>query len=414
MAKIKETEYYERLGVDAESSADDIKKAYRKMAIKYHPDKNPNNPEASEKFKEISEAYEVLSDPNKRELYNKYGKDGLKEGGFHAHSASDIFEQFFGGGFGSFFGGGGGRGRGGPVQGEDIIHQINVTLEDLYNGKTSKLAVTRDVLCEPCKGTGSKKEGGNVRCTTCEGRGVRFIVKQLGPSMIQQMQTVCQDCGGKGETIKEQDRCDECKGKKVVKEKKVLEVHIEKGMRDEQKIQFSGMSNEAPGVEPGDVIFVLKQKPHETFRRSGKDLYMEHTITLMEALGGTTFIVNHLDKRVLLVKTADGEVIKPGDTRAIPDEGMPTHKDPFQKGQLIIKFDVQFPAPGSVSKQQLKQLEALLPPRNALPKVKKGDVEEVTLTKVEVEANGQRGRGEEYDDDEEDGRQQEGVQCRQQ
>jgi len=410
MAKAKETEYYERLGVEVDSNSEEIKKAYRKMAIKYHPDKNLDNPEAAEKFKEISEAYEVLSDANKRELYNKYGKEGLKEGGFHAHSAADIFEQFFGQGFGGIFGGGG-RGRGGPVQGEDIVHQINVSLEDLYNGKTAKLAVTRDVLCEKCSGTGSKKAGGNVRCTTCEGRGVRFIVKQIGPGMIQQMQTVCQDCSGKGEIIKEEDKCEDCQGKKVKKDKKVLEVHIEKGMRDDQKIVFAGMSNEAPGVEPGDVIFVLKQKPHEVFKRSGKDLYMEHTITLIEALAGTSLTVTHLDKRVLLVKTTEGDVIKPGDVRAIHNEGMPTHKDPFDKGQLIIKFDVQFPAPGTLSKPQLKQLEGILPPRNPPPKVKKSEVEEVVLTKVAV---GQKGQQRENDEEEEDGRHQEGVQCRQQ
>jgi len=422
MAAPKETEYYDLLGVEPDASGDDIKKNYRKMAMKYHPDKNPNNPEAAEKFKEISEAYEVLSDQNKREMYNKYGKEGLKEGGFHAGSASDIFERFFGGGggmFGGMFGGGGGRG--GPVQGEDIMHQIAVSLEDLYKGKTSKLAVTRNIICSKCTGSGAKKEGASQRCGTCDGRGIRLIIKQLGPGMIQQMQTVCQDCGGKGETIKEEDKCDVCKGKKVVKDKKILEVHIEKGMREGQKITFAGESDQAPGVEPGDIIFVLKQKDHPHFRRQGGDLYVEHKITLIDALGGTSFTINHLDDRVLLVRTEEGDVIKPGDVRIIPKEGMPTHKRPFDKGNLYVKFDVIFPESNTFTKAQLKTLESILPPRNPAPKVKKGaeNVEEVTLSHVTAEhqAQGQAGgrRGEAYDDDGEEGGQRgEGVQCRQQ
>jgi len=238
------------------------------------------------------------------------------------------------------------------------------------------------------------------------------------------MQTVCQDCGGKGETIKEEDRCNACNGKKVIKDKKVLEVHIEKGMREGQKITFTGESDQAPGVEPGDIIFVLKQKEHPHFKRHGSDLYVDHKITLMDALGGTTFTVNHLDDRVLVVKTEDGDVIKPGDMRVIPGEGMPTHKRPFDKGNLFIKFDVVFPEPGAFTKAQLKTLESVLPPRNPTPKVKKGDnVEEVTLSQITKEhrdqsqqQNGRRGGGEAYEEDggEEGQRGGEGVQCRQQ
>lgn len=224
--------------------------------------------------------------------------------------------------------------------------------------------------------------------------------------------------------IREEDRCDVCKGKKVVKDKKILEVHVDKGMRDGQKIVFSGEADQAPGVEPGDVIFVLKQKEHERFKRVGSDLYMEHSITLMDALGGTTLAVTHLDQRVLMVKTSEGDIIKPGDTRAIEGEGMPTHKRPFEKGNLYIKFDVVFPTPGFFNKQQLKTLEGILPPRNPAPKTKKGDnVEEVVLSRQSLtdqqardrrNQHARRQQGEAYDEDEEGGRGGEGVQCRQQ
>jgi DnaJ family protein A protein 2 len=408
MSKVKETEFYERLGVEPEASADDIKKAYRKQAIKFHPDKNPNNPEAAEKFKEISEAYEVLSDENKRKTYDRYGKEGLQQGGFHAGSAADIFERFFGG-----FGGGG---RQGPVQTEDIMHQIAVSLEDLYNSKTSKLAVTRNILCPKCEGSGSKKKGATAKCATCDGRGVRFIVKQLGPGMIQQMQAVCSDCSGKGTTIKEEDKCENCKGKQVVKDKKILEVHIEKGMRDGQKIVFSGESDQAPGAEPGDIIFIIKQKEHEKFKRVGNDLFMDHTITLLDALGGTSLAVTHLDGRILHIKSADGDIIKPGEIRTIEKEGMPQHKQPFNKGNLYIKFTIQFP--DTLTKAQIRTLESVLPARIPAPKItKKENVEDVVLGGVKVEGAQQgRGgrRGEAYEEEDESGRGQEGVQCRQQ
>jgi len=414
---VKETEFYERLGVEVDVTAEEIKKAYRKMAIKFHPDKNPNNPEAVEKFKEISEAYEVLSDANKRQMYDIHGKEGLQQGGFHAGAASDIFERFFGGGM---FGGFGGGGRQGPQQTEDIMHQIAVSLEDLYNGKTSKLAVTRNIICPKCEGSGSKTKGASSKCATCEGRGVRFIVKQLGPGMIQQMQAVCSDCQGKGTRIKDEDKCDQCKGKQVVKDKKVLEVHIEKGMRDGQKIVFNGESDQAPGAEAGDIIFIIKQKEHEKFKRIGGDLYMDQTITLLDALGGTSLAVTHLDGRILHIKSAEGDIIKPGEIRTIDKEGMPQHKQPFNKGHLFIKFTIQFP--DTLTKPQIRTLETVLPARIPAPKLtKKDNAEEVVLGGVRVEGKDQHrrggsggGGGEAYEEDDEQRGGQEGVQCRQQ
>jgi len=406
---VKETELYERLGVAPESSTEDIKKAYKKNAMKYHPDKNPNNPEAVEKFKEISEAYEILSDEQKRTMYDKYGKDALKEGS--GHSAHDIFEQFFGGGFSNFFGGQ----RGGPRKTEDIVHELQVSLEDLYKGKSTKLSVSRNVVCSTCTGNGTKSGASTGKCKTCDGRGIRLIIKQLGPGMIQQMQTVCPDCGGKGEQIKEEDKCGNCKGKKVIKDKKVLTVYVDKGMRHGQKIVFSGESDEAPGTEPGDIIFVLVEKKHDLFKRNGNDLYMEASIPLIEALAGFAFTVKHLDDRTLLVKSEKGDIITPGEVRMLEGEGMPKHKSPFEKGNLYIHFNLEFPKPGALKEPQLKELEKLLPSRRPAPKQTE-DMEVVSLAKVSTQeksrSEGRRRAGSDDEDEEEGGQQR--VQCAQQ
>jgi DnaJ family protein A protein 2 len=215
------------------------------------------------KFKEIGEAYEALSDPEKRKIYDKYGKEGMQQGGpGMGGDPMDIFERFFGGGM---FGGGG-RERG-PRRGEDLVHHLAVSLEDLYNGKTKKVALTKDTICGGCKGfvavsfflrflvlfsdgllcsSGAKAgAAGATKCSGCDGKGIKLVVKQIGPGMIQQMQTYCPQCKGKGEVMKESDKCTQCKGAKVIKEKKQLEVHIEKGMSHGQKVVFRGESDQA-------------------------------------------------------------------------------------------------------------------------------------------------------------------------
>lgn len=411
---VKETEYYQRLEVPENASGEDIKRAYKKLAIKYHPDKNLNNPAASEKFKEISEAYEVLSDEKKRSQYDKYGKEAMKEGGFH--SAEDIFSQFFGGGGGGFgFFGGGNKG---PRKGEPIMHELQVTLEDLYKGKTSKLAVQRNILCPSCKGNGTKEGIEPAKCKSCEGQGIKVQFKQTGP-MIQQIRSPCGDCKGKGEVIKEEDTCKNCKGKKVVKDKKVLQVYVDPGMVHGQKIVFSGEADEAPGMEPGDIIFVVSQKKHDLYKRQGNDLIMETNIPLIEALGGYAFTVKHLDDRILLVKSEKDEVITPGEIKVIEGEGMPTHKRPEQKGNLYIKFNIDFPKKSFLKPNQLSQLESILPPRRPLVKATDA-MEEVTLKEYNEKIHSQKSRQQQHshmmheDEDDEGQGQRGGVQCAQQ
>jgi DnaJ family protein A protein 2 len=246
------------------------------------------------------------------------------------------------------------------------------------------MAVTRNIVCVKCEGSGTKPGGTSGKCKTCEGRGIRIMIKQLGPGMIQQMQSICPDCQGKGEAIKEEDRCKECKGKKVTKEKKVLQVQVEPGMKHGQKIVFAGEADELPGAEAGDVIFVVVQKPHELFKRNGNDLFMEHKITLLEALTGFQFVFDHLDGKQYVVKSQKGEVIKPGDVRTVPNLGMPTFKRQYEKGSLYIQFQVDFPKQGFLKNdKQVGSLAEILQQPVAPVKVT-SDMEEVQLLNVNL------------------------------
>lgn len=216
----------------------------------------------------------------------------------------DLFSQLFGGGGGFFGGGGGGRSQG-PRKTKDLVHRVHVTLEDLYKGKTTKLALTRNVICTKCKGKGGK-DGAVRACNTCNGRGIKVTLRQMGP-MIQQIQSPCDECSGTGEIINMKDRCGSCKGKKVLPEKKFLEVHIDKGMKGGQTIQFRGESDQSPTAEPGDVVIVIEEKPHERFRRQENDLIIDVEVDLLTALAGGQIAIKHLDDRALLVKIESGE-----------------------------------------------------------------------------------------------------------
>lgn len=411
--KSDSTRYYEILGVPKNASPEDLKKAYKKAAIKNHPDKGGD----PEKFKELAQAYEVLSDPEKREIYDQYGEDALKEGmggGGGMHDPFDIFQSFFGGS--PFGGAGSSRGRR-QRRGEDVVHPLKVSLEDLFGGTTKKLSLSRNVICSKCSGKGSKS-GASAKCSGCQGTGMKVTVRQLGPAMIQQMQHACNECKGTGETISDKDRCSQCKGEKVVPEKKLLEVVVEKGMNHGQKITFPGEADEAPDTVSGDIVFVLQQKEHPKFKRKHDDLFVEHTLSLTEALCGFQFVLTHLDGRQLLIKSKPGEVIKPDQYKAIDDEGMPMYQRPFMRGKLYIHFTVEFPE--SLSPDQVKALEAILPPRpqSQLTDMELDDCEETTLHDVNIEEEMRRkqaqAQSEAYDDDEDMHGGAQRVQCAQQ
>nr|GMC95731.1 DnaJ protein homolog [Ipomoea batatas] len=312
------------------------RKMFSRAPNKKHPDKGGD----PEKFKELAQAYEVLSDPEKREIYDQYGEEALKEGmgsGGGMHDPFDIFQSFFGGS--PFGGGGSSRGRR-QRRGEDAVHPLKVSLEDLYNGTSKKLSLSRNVLCVKCKGKGSKS---------------------------------ADECKGTGETINDKDRW------------KVLEVHVEKGMQNGQKITFPGEADEAPDTVTGDIVFILQQKEHLKFKRKGDDLFFEHTLTLTEALCGFQYISTHLDNRQLLIKSQPGEVVKPDQFKAINDEGMPMYQKPFMRGKVYIHFTVDFPE--SLSPDQCKALEGVLPPRPSkqITDMELDECEETTLHDVNIE-----------------------------
>lgn len=386
---VKETKLYDLLGVAPDADQDTIKKAYKKMALKYHPDRNPGS---DDKFKEIAFAYSVLSDEQKRSLYDRGGEDAIKEGGSGGGgNPMDIFEMFFGGG---------GRRQGGERKTKSMVHQLAVTLKDLYLGKTTKLAIQKNIICTTCNGAGGAS-GAVQTCTRCRGQGFEVKLRPLGPGMMQQIQMQCENCQGTGEMIDEKKRCKACLGRKVVPERKILEVHIDKGMEDEQRITFTGESNQEPGVTAGDIIVVLDEKEHPVFKRQGLDLIMEMEIQLVEALCGFQRVIKHLDDRQILVTSPKGAIIKDGDVRVVAGEGMPKYKDPFEKGKLFIKFKVVFPPANFASPAQLDALEKLLPPRAPQP-MTEGDVEEKPLEEFDPEQyarDSHRQQRQAYDED---------------
>ncbi|KAA8643503.1 hypothetical protein EYZ11_006608 [Aspergillus tanneri] len=356
---VKDTKLYDCLGVPSTATDAQLKTAYKKGALKYHPDKNADNPEAAEKFKELSHAYEILSDSQKRGIYDQYGEEGLEGGGAGGGmGAEDLFAQFFGGGggFGGMFGGG--MRDQGPKKARTIHHVHKVNLEDIYRGKVSKLALQKSVICPGCDGRGGK-EGAVKSCTGCNGSGMKTMMRQMGP-MIQRFQTVCPDCNGEGEIVRDKDRCKRCSGKKTVVERKVLHVHVDKGVKNGHKIEFRGEGDQMPGVLPGDVVFEIEQKPHPRFQRKDDDLFFQAEIDLLTALGGGAINIEHLDDRWLTVNIAPGEVITPGAIKVIKGQGMPSFRH-HDFGNLYIQFDVKFPKTDEL--RNLNLLEQVLPAR---------------------------------------------------
>ncbi|KAJ2922882.1 hypothetical protein H1R20_g14248, partial [Candolleomyces eurysporus] len=410
-----ETDLYELLGVSPDASQDDIKKAYKKKAKEHHPDKNINDPDAGQKFQEMAAAYEILNDPDAREIYDRYGMDGLTKGpGMGGQDPNDIFAQFFAhpGMFGFDFG------PGRPRKGEDTMIPYEATLEDIYNGKTVKMNMEKEAICSTCKGSGARGNAKPKQCSTCDGKGWTNVTQSDGShNRMYVSRAQCRDCKGAGERLKEKEKCKKCKGAKVVKEKTRQEIRIEKGVPDRHRIVLTGAGDEHPGVPPGDVTFVVKAQKHESFERMENDLITHVTITLSEALlGFSRILLKHLDGRGIKVSSPPGKAIKPQETIVLKGEGMPIYKRPDQKGDLYVILDLEMPDDQWLKSVDLKALESLLPPKKKdlepLPEIvdevdyKESDMAELRSTFLD------HGFGDESDWEDDDDDDDEEPECR--
>lgn len=291
-------DYYEVLGVAKDASAAEIKKAYRKLAMKYHPDKNPDDPKSEERFKELGEAYEVLSDADKRAAYDRYGHDAFKTGGRGAgggfgggfHDPMDIFSQVFGGAFGGggfqdIFGGGGRATRDGKKRGSDLRYDLEISLEEAANGTSKELEIEKYVPCDTCKTSGSKSGSGTKPCTTCGGHG---IVEQRmeGFGGIFRRQGPCPACDGSGTEIS--DPCPSCRGQGRREEEARVRINVPAGVDHGTRLRSSGNGDAGVrGGPSGDLHIVLHVKPHDVFERRGENLFCEVPVSFATAaLGG--------------------------------------------------------------------------------------------------------------------------------
>ncbi|HAN67404.1 MAG: molecular chaperone DnaJ [Halieaceae bacterium] len=299
-------DYYEVLGVEKAADEKDIKKAYRRVAMKYHPDRNPDDPDADDKFKEATEAYDVLMNAEKRAAYDRFGHSGVDPnmgaGGFGAGGGS--FSDIFGDVFGDIFGGGGGRGRGGPQRGSDLRYTLDISLEDAVKGTTVEIKVPTLATCEECDGSGARKGSSPVDCTTCGGIGQ--VRMQQGFFQVQQ---TCPTCRGRGKMIS--DPCGKCHGQGRVEKRKTLSVKVPPGVDTGDRIRLSGEGEAGPdGGPPGDLFVQMSVRQHPIFERDGKNLYCEVPITFVAAALGGELEVPTLDGRVKLKIPAETQTGK--------------------------------------------------------------------------------------------------------
>lgn len=303
--------------------------------------------------------------------------------------------------------GGGMGGMGGPPRrrrGKDVGHALPVSLEDLYMGKVATVEREKTILCPQCKGSGSNKPGMSAVCRGCQGQGARMVVRQVGPGMMQQAQVRCEECGGRGSNITDKDKCKGCSGERTKTKQSPLKVNIERGMEHNDQIPFMGEGDQHPDIaEPGAVVMVLQQLKHDRFERMDNDLKIKKSITLAEAVCGTTFIIRHLDDAELQVTVTPEDRITPGEVKCVKGKGMPVHKQPGKFGDLVIEFNVTFPE--SLTEEQIAKLKACLPPPAATAaKPSDDDTEECYLSRTPLdEMRKQMEKEAEEDDDDEGG-----------
>ena len=336
-------DYYEVLGVDKSASADEIKKAYRKLAIQYHPDKNPGNKEAEEKFKEAAEAYSVLSDADKKARYDQFGHAGVEgagpdfSGGFG--NLNDILNDLFGGAFGGGFGGArGGQRQQRVYRGRDIRVRVKLTLEEIAKGVEKEISIEKSVPCTECGGKGAKNSSDIKTCSACNGTGQ---VQRVANSIFGQTVTysTCQQCGGEGKVIT--NPCRSCGGTGLVRKRETIKVKIPAGVEAGMQLTIQGEGHAAKnnGIN-GDLLVVIEEQEHQDLKREGNNLYYTKVISLPDAILGAEVEVPCLDgpyKIKVDAGTQSGTVVR------LRNKGLPTVNGYGGTGDMYVKFAVWIP-----------------------------------------------------------------------
>lgn len=339
-------DYYEVLGVSREVSKTELKKAYRRLAMKYHPDRNEGDKSIEEKFKEAKEAYEILNDDQKRAAYDQFGHDGVnQQGGFGGGGAG--FSDIFGDVFGDIFGGGRRSTSRGPQRGADLRYNLEITLEQAVHGASVKITIPRHIHCDTCGGTGAKKGSSPVTCSTCGGHGQ--VRMQQGLFSIQQ---TCPACHGSGKTIK--DKCASCHGEGKVRDEKTLSVKVPAGVDTGDRIRLSGEGEAGDaGAPPGDLYVQMHIKKHDIFERDEENLYCEIPVDFVTAALGGEIEVPTLDGKVTLkipTETQTGKMFR------LRGKGVPAMRGGY-KGDLFCKVLLETPV--NLNKQQKDLLQQL-------------------------------------------------------
>lgn len=360
-------DYYEVLGVGKTAAADEIKSAYRKLAMKYHPDRNPDDKEAENKFKEAAEAYEVLSNDDKRKNYDRFGHAG-NQGGFGGGGASmeDIFSQFgdifsgFGFNFGGQQGGGGGRNQQAPQgqRGSNLRIKVELTLEEIEKGVTKTIKVKKYGTCSTCSGSGAKDKNSVATCGTCNGSG---YVRKVQNTFLGQMQTTapCPTCNGSGKVIKHP--CAPCKGEGRTYNEETISLDIPAGVSEGMQLSMSGKGNAGMnGGGAGDLLINVVEKPHELFKRDGNNVWLEWSINFADAVLGTTIEVPTLSSKVKVTipsGTPAGKVFR------LRGKGIPSVQG-YEQGDQLIQVSVWVPKESELSADEKKLMEKIQQSKN--------------------------------------------------
>jgi len=361
-------DFYEILGVDKGADAATIKKAYRKKAIQFHPDKNPGDASAEDKFKEAAEAYEVLSDDNKRARYDQYGHAGMSGaaggGGFGGQhmNMEDIFSQFgdiFGGGFSGGFGGSQGRGRR-VNKGSNLRVRVKLTLKDIAHGAEKKIKVNKYIACNSCQGSGAEGGSSYSTCSTCNGSGHVTRVQQTFLGHMQ-TQSICPQCGGEGKIIT--NKCKTCHGNGIIKGEEVITINIPGGVEDGMQLSVSGKGNAAArGGINGDLIVVIEGIPHNELKRDGNNLLYDHYISIPDAVLGTTIEIPTVDGKAKVKIPAGTQA---GKVFRLRGKGLPS-VEYHGVGDLLVNINVW--TPQSLSSEEIQMMEKFKRSSNFDPK----------------------------------------------